>query len=190
MSLATKMAVYAASAAYHLVCWNEPHLERRALIVDVSLVPLAILGGVLPFSELGGLGIAKDCALGAFVLALNVLFVAVQFRHGPKYQPLDSTPRSIVCILYFVYNEVVAGLALGFDTVRWKLTPFFYLSAFLCAAGVDKHRESLREPLVFPHHRKGLWSLHEDFHFLLLVADLYSCRLGWNLAFPPHVSLG
>ena len=46
-AVASKALVYATSAAFHLVCWPTHAAERRALIVDVSLVPIAIWGGVL-----------------------------------------------------------------------------------------------------------------------------------------------
>ena len=187
--LAAKAVVYAASAAFHLVCWRLAKTERKALIVDVSLVPLAIFGGVLPFSELGGLGLAYDCALGVAVVALNIALVAVQFRRGADRSPGDSTPRSLVCFMYYVYNEFAAGRALGFHNPLWQMTPVFYISAFLCAAGVDQFRMTCREPMVFPHHRKGRWSLHEDFHALLLIGDAFSCTLGWVLAFNPAAVL-
>jgi len=177
--VACKGIVYGASAAFHLVCWPSHYSERLALITDVSLVPLAILGGILPFSVAGGLGVANDCALGAAVLALNVLLVAFQFRRGHLHVPGDSTPRSLVCVAYYAYNEVVAGRALGFESLGWRLTPLLYCSAFACAAGVDKYRESCSEPLIFPHHRRGIWSLHEDFHGLLAIADVFSGWLGW-----------
>jgi hypothetical protein len=83
--VACKAVVYAASASFHLVCWPTGFHERMALIADVGLVPLAILGGILPFSDAGGLGVTTDCMLGAAVLALNVLLVAIQFRRGYKH---------------------------------------------------------------------------------------------------------
>ena len=178
-AVACKAFVYAASAAFHLVCWPSHFAERVALIIDVSLVPLAILGGVLPFSVAGGLGVAHDIALGAAVLALNVLLVAIQFRRGHLHVPGDSTPRSLVCVAYYVYNEYVAGRSLGFGSPHWQVTPLLYCSAFACAAGVDKYRENCEEPIVLPHHRRGVWSLHEDFHGLLAIADVFSVWLGW-----------
>ena len=179
--VACKGVVYAASASFHLVCWPTGFHERMALIADVSLVPLAILGGILPISDAGGLGVTTDCMLGAAVLALNVLLVAIQFRRGYKHLPGNSMPRSLVCVAYYVYIEIVAGRALGFDSSLWWLTPFLYGSAFLCAAGVDHFRERCTEPLVFAHHRRGVWTLHEDFHALLLISDVFSGWLGWGV---------
>ena len=63
-----------------------------------------------------------------------------------------------------------------------KALLFLYCSAFACAAAVDKHRERRVEPVVLPHHRRGFWSVHEDFHGLLAMADIYSCWLGWRIA--------
>ena len=184
--LVLKVLVYAASAAFHLVAWKLPQQERRALIVDVSLIPLGILGGVLPFSDEGGLGFATDFALGAALTLLNVVFVAFQFRHGPSFQPGDSGPRSLVLVGYWLYNEVVAGRVLGFDNWLWQLTPVLYLTAFACANGVDAHRAKVAEPVVLPHHRKGVWSLHEDFHLMLLIADAFCAWIAWQLAFSPQ----
>ena len=178
--LSGKAIVYTGSAAFHLVCWSAPQAERWALIADVSLVPIAILGGILPFSSVGGLGPNGDLKLGAAVWLLNCALVGFQFRRGHRHTPGGSEPRSIVCILYYLYNEVVAGRAIGFTNPLWQLTPVLYVSAFLCAGAVDKHREACEEPLVFLHHRKGFWSLHEDFHLILLIADVFACWLGWN----------
>ena len=180
LCLAFKSVVYAASAAFHLVCWQSPAAERAALIVDVSLVPVAVLGSVMPFSDAGALGVTSDLALGAAILAVNIVLVAIQFRRGHRHPPGDSTPRSLVCVSYYMYNEIICGRAIGFDTLGWMMTPVLYGTAFACAAGVDKFRESCKEPMLLPHHRKGRWSLHEDFHFMLALADAFSFWLGYK----------
>lgn len=181
LCVAGKAIVYAASAAFHRGAWHSALDERWAMVVDVALVPLAICAGVMPFSEAGGLGVANDLALGAAVLTLNVALVALQFRNGLSHAPGDASARSLVCVAYYLYNELVAGRAADHHPL-WRVTWLLYVPAFACAAGVDEFRERGAEPLVLPHHRKGRWSLHEDFHAALLLADVYSGWLGWRLA--------
>jgi hypothetical protein len=92
-------------------------------------------------------------------------------------------------VVYYVCSELALySLCVGFDrpfleplrnisttpwhTLLWYGTPVFYVSAFVCGGLVDEFR--MNECVCFPHHHwlRGKWTLHEDFHFLLLIADL------------------
>jgi len=113
-----KGLLYGASALFHLVPWRTRRGERTAMTVDVALVPLGIFGGIVPFSAAGALGAPigaaaafwRDVALGGGVLGLNVALVAWQMPRSARAPPGDATARSLVCLLYYIYNQVHSRL--------------------------------------------------------------------------------
>jgi hypothetical protein len=73
-------------------------------------------------------------------------------------------------------TEAVDGRAVGFASPLWLATTALYLAGFGCAGGVEDHRARGTEPVLercrwAPHHRAGVWSLHEDFHLLMCLGD-------------------
>lgn len=183
---AAKGVSYGASAVFHLMPWTCARHERWAMTVDVVMVPVGILGGIIPFSAAAGLlddeaFLWRELLLGVAVVAVVCSLVFIQMPRDFLAPPGNGAPRSLVCVLYYIYCEIVAGLAIGFASPLWLFTPPMYCSAFMCAAGVDWYRDKQKEPVCLPHHRKGVWSLHEDFHFLLLAADLLVVYIAWGL---------
>jgi hypothetical protein len=94
-----------------------------------------------------------------------------------------------VVVLYFIWGELVcyslvvgsmpfgeafadAG-TVGTMTRLWVAQVVTYLVGFSCGKVVDDFR--MIEPICFPHHRwfKGYWTLHEDFHSFVLLADVF-----------------
>mmetsp|Transcript_57671 Transcript_57671/g.113583 ORF Transcript_57671/g.113583 Transcript_57671/m.113583 type:complete len:247 (+) Transcript_57671:200-940(+) len=133
------------------------------------------------------------CELALFMLAFLVNGIGVYQQFKTKV-PGRADLRSATVVIYFVCSELSAySLAVGFDrpflypftseeaepptpwhTLLWYGTPLFYVSAFACGAAVDEFR--MKECMCLPHHYwfRGKWSLHEDFHLLLLVADIFA----------------
>ena len=121
------------------------------------------------------------------VLLANAVAVHLQFA---SKIPGGSELRNIVLVVYYIWSELcIYSLCVG-----WELSPFalvydprsvpvaarlwyctvvFYLASFACAKVVDDFR--MKECAIFPWHWwprvRGRWTLHEEFHVLLLVAD-------------------
>jgi hypothetical protein len=142
-----------------------------------------------------------ELTLLATVLALNAVAVLWQFRGAV---PGSGDPRSIILMAYYAYSEFIgyeavhgdrtaafSSLAcesggdrleppswLGNPSALWRCALPAYVVAFGFGKVVDDFR--MTEPVSrwLPHHAEGLWSLHEDFHVLLTVADLFGMASG------------
>ena len=128
------------------------------------------------------------------LLLLLLFLLSILFSGYFKFKtkvPGRADLRSAVVVVYYVCSELAAySLATGFNTpfleplkhpttatwpeLFWYATPVFYVSAFACGAMVDEFR--MKECVCFPHHAwfREKWTLHEDFHFLLLLADAFA----------------
>ena len=189
-----KLCSYGASAYYHLVDFQSIMWLRWANIIDVAMVPMAAVAIMSCMSEGSfiGYGSMRDrwlCELGvaALAMALNCFGVWLQFRTPV---PGSADFRSVVTVIYYLYCEAVAyRVAVGFDrgffaaviapasvsiAARiWYATIPAYCTAFGFGKVVDDFR--MEECVCLPHHKfkslVGKWTLHEDFHVLVLVAD-------------------
>ena len=74
------------------------------------------------------------------------------------------------------FLEAVVGPGTEGTLARlWVAQVTTYVLGFSCGKVVDDFR--MHEPLCFPHHRRGYWTLHEDFHTLVLLADLFGVAI-------------
>jgi hypothetical protein len=125
---------------------------------------------------------------------------------------VTSGLRHGLIALYAVYVFLVSGRALGFSGA-WALTLALYLASFGLAKKVDDAglgptpREPVRSngrsgyfviflvlmllrvssfawQVCLPHHQPCVWSLHEDFHALLLGADTVSAFAAVKFLYP------
>ena len=183
-----------ASATYHLVDFRSAKLLRWANILDLLMVPVAVYALVSGASTGSIWGDGRhEKWMNNFYLILGV-FVANAFGVWLEFRTDtlgDAAVRSAVVVLYFIWGEFVCyGLAVGStpfgeaisspDTVGttsrlWVAQVITYLVGFACGKVVDDFR--MREPVCFPHHCKGVWTLHEDFHMFVLLADLFSIAI-------------
>jgi predicted membrane channel-forming protein YqfA (hemolysin III family) len=189
-----KLLSCGASAAYHLVDCRSKKVLRWLNIIDLLMVPPAVYA-LISGSSAGSMWGSDRCEkwmnnlyLILGVCGLNAFGVWLEFR---TEVPGDAAVRSVVVILYFVWGEIVCyGLAVGSTpfgeaisspgtlgtTARlWAAQVVTYLIGFSCGKVVDDFR--MHEPLCFPHHRKGYWTLHEDFHVFVLIADLFGVAI-------------
>lgn len=96
----------------------------------------------------------------------------------------NGDARGVVLLAYFLYAMAITWQAVGWDPLLWAQV-VLYVVAFTCAKFVDDAGMK-REPHVswLPHHKEGTWGLHEDFHILLLAADIVSGVLAGKYHYP------
>jgi predicted membrane channel-forming protein YqfA (hemolysin III family) len=202
-----KLLSCGASAAYHLVDCRSKRVLRWLNILDLLMVPAAVYALVSGASAStpfwGADRHAKwvgNLQLILAVAALNALGVWLQFR---TEVPGEATVRSLVVVVYFAFGtfltytlvtsssssssttssssslpflEAVVGPGTEGTLARlWVAQVTTYVLGFSCGKVVDDFR--MHEPLCFPHHRRGYWTLHEDFHTLVLLADLFGVAI-------------
>jgi predicted membrane channel-forming protein YqfA (hemolysin III family) len=189
-----KLLSCGASASYHLVDFRSAKFLRWVNILDLLMVPVAVYALVSGGSDGSILGDDDhekwiyNFYIILVVFALNAFGVWLEFR---TEIPGDATVRSVIVIVYFIWGEFVCyGLAVGSTpfgkaisstgtvgtTARlWVAQVITYLIGFSCGKVVDDYR--MIEPVCFPHHRKGYYTLHEDFHNFVLIADLFGVAI-------------
>ena len=57
-----------------------------------------------------------------------------------------------------------------------------YTTSFYCAGLVDSCNicNPPIQPIYFYHHKKNVWTIHEDMHLLILIADIIQFILSIN----------
>ena len=160
-----------------------------AIISCGAQQPASCFSLILPPETTGVMLWLCELGLAAFIMMLNGFGVFCQFS---TEMPGSADLRSAVVFLYYIYSEVVlyrlsvASSGLNFlDAITkseqtplaarlWCATVPLYCTAFGCAKVVDDLR--MKECVFFSHHYwkhiRGKWTLHEEFHLLLLLADI------------------
>lgn len=95
-----------------------------------------------------------------------------------------SGVRHAILAAYFMYACFRGALAVGAAPLL-VVSALCYVLAFGMAVFVDEAGHS-REPVIkgVPHHTPGIWSLHEDFHVMLLLADVSWLLLSMRHLYP------
>lgn len=95
-----------------------------------------------------------------------------------------SAVRHVILVFYFLYACVMGYRCVGLAPLL-VTSAVLYVFAFSMAVVVDEAGHA-REPVVpcLPHHTQGVWSLHEDFHVTLLLADVAWVLLALRYLYP------
>jgi len=126
------------------------------------------------------------------MVTINGILVHEQFRgyytglKTPKGR--SDTPRIILIVLQFLGTMFYAGMHYGYRDL-WFIAFSFYALAF--GASIPTTWSHEKEPICkwFPWHCPGVYGFHEDFHSLLLVADLSFMLLGLSLLRNPSTDV-
>eukprot|EP00322_Chrysochromulina_rotalis_P021308 CAMPEP_0115849866 /NCGR_PEP_ID=MMETSP0287-20121206/11671_1 /TAXON_ID=412157 /ORGANISM="Chrysochromulina rotalis, Strain UIO044" /LENGTH=191 /DNA_ID=CAMNT_0003303849 /DNA_START=382 /DNA_END=957 /DNA_ORIENTATION=+ len=172
VALLCKLGLYSSSAMFHLYPYARMADERRAFIADLLAVPLSAYGCIMPF--LASHNVKREVGIGIAVLLANAFCVAWQTRGqvGLRTPPGRSdVPRLVVVTLYLVWCLGFIGMASSFSPLWVVLVLMTVFGAHL-ADGISKqHEEEPTAPWGL-WHMKGIYSAHEDFHVVLLAADV------------------
>lgn len=174
LALLGKLCNYGSSAFFHLYPFHTIAGETLAYTMDIAAVPLSVVGMSLPFLAYSPFSWAANVLVAALVILVNVVCVAKQTRGqiGLKPPPdaWSDAPRSVVVGLYTIYVLGLAGVATGFSA-PWQLHCLSALCVAYLIDGVNKEHENEPTSSWALHHRSAVWSLHEDMHLMLAVAD-------------------
>lgn len=168
--LFSKFFSYLASALLHLFPYITVAAATEALKFDLIAISVSIGFTVLPFT------LTSEEAKASFTVSflsilLQLICVQWQFRgHIGLDTPAHSSelPRNGLMVLQWLDTSYRVGKATSYST-SWCFACTTYIMSFALAGPVTaSHHE---EPVHFPWHKRGVWSLHEDFHLMLLAAD-------------------
>lgn len=162
---ASKFMCYFTSAVYHCMDTEGlPGLHDFLYRLDVVMIGMAIWAPYAPLAD-------QDSDLGRSMLGmLCCIFVAWYL-----FKPKDGN-GSWIFPLYFVYYILIIGsigLCVGF-TFTWFVSAVLYAVGF-ASTGVNS--VAVLPARMKPWHVQGVWGGHEDFHAMLLLADLVLCNL-------------
>jgi predicted membrane channel-forming protein YqfA (hemolysin III family) len=173
--LVGKLTSYVSSSLFHLFPTERPEMEAAFLRSDLVTISIAIWAPSGAFA----MDIVEWSVLLAIMVCVTSLnFVLVQRQFGTP--PKSPLARSILLLLYFVFNVLQIGWHYGYRGL-WIAGVVCYLGGFL-----------LGPPL---HHsfRPAFWhapafnSWHEDFHLLLGVADVFFLAIAIEFLTDPGV---
>jgi len=182
---------YGCSAVLHLFPFQSAWRLTSALKWDLAAVPISVWAcSILLFDS--DFDVLSVLIIGAVIVALNGILVHFQFQghdSGLKTpEGRSDTPRIILIVLQFVGTVLYAGMHYGYRDL-WFVSSGFYILAF--AACVPTTWSHEKEPYCkwIPWHRPGVFGFHEDFHWLLLAADVSFMFLGLSLLWEPSNDL-
>ena len=170
--LFAKSLSYFASALLHLYPFKSVRGVTEALKFDLIAIAASIGFTALPFASTYS-DIMQTTAITTLFIGGQLVCVEWQFwGHTGLETPRNRSelPRNLLLVLQFLQTSRQIGEAM-FYSFFWKAGIFTYAVAFCLAAPVTaRHKE---EPFfkVLPWHKKGIFSMHEDFHNVLLIAD-------------------
>lgn len=173
--LVGKLTSYVSSSLFHLFPTERPEMEAAFLRSDLVTISIAIWAPSGAFA----MDIVEWSVLLAIMVCVTSLnFVLVQRQFGtPPQSPLA---RSILLLLYFVFNVLQIGWHYGYRGL-WIAGVVCYLGGFLLG------------PPLHHSYRPAFWhapafnSWHEDFHLLLGVADVFFLAIAIEFLTDPGV---
>jgi len=116
----------------------------------------------------------------AFYIIAQVGIVSWMFSgHRGLDTPVGKSelPRNALMVIQWFDTSMRVGKTMGWGA-GWIAATTAYIGAFTLAGPVTaSHMEEPVYERYFPWHRKRVNSLHEDFHAILLVADIMMVRL-------------
>jgi len=182
---------YGCSAVLHLFPFQSAWRLTSALKWDLAAVPISVwASSILLFDS--DFDIISVLIIGAVIVALNGVLVHFQFQgHDTGLKTPEGRsdiPRVILVALQFFGTVFYSGLHYGYRD-WWFVSTSFYILAF--AASVPTTWSHEKEPTCkwIPWHKPGVYGFHEDFHWLLLTADMTFMYLGLCLLWEPSADL-
>lgn len=182
---------YGCSAVLHLFPFQSAWRLTSALKWDLAAVPISVwVSSILLFDS--DYDVLAVLIIGAGIVALNGMLVHFQFQghdSGLKTpEGRSDTPRIILLALQFVGTMFYAAMHYGCRDLWFASTVFYVLAFAACMPTTWSHE---KEPYCkwIPWHRPGVFGFHEDFHWLLLAADLSFMYLGLSLLWEPSKDL-
>jgi len=165
--LVGNLTSYAASAVLHLVPFQRSETAKRALKVDIMMIPVRIGVCVVPFFQHLDEALATIAVHATFV-ALTAVAVG---RRPPKFDSskgvitVGGGARTCLIQAQWALVEIQIGIRVGFDSPLWIASLLIYFVAGWCMVF---RGTSWR----MPWHRPDVYGWHEDFHTFLCLGDL------------------
>lgn len=173
--LAGKLMSCTASGVLHLYPFQGGEAVRRALMVDIVMIPVSIGVSVFPFIRT-----SDEALVNAAIQAVFVALTAAEVVRRSRSRNLSIEGGGFrICLILtqWMGSVCVAGLRAGFESPLWVAMLLTYLLGFL----------SYMKPLGrMPWHRPGWYGWHEDFHTLLLLGDLLLIVLAAHFILDHH----
>ena len=159
--LAGKLACYYSSAIYHLHPPLNSDEEDRLLKNDLLMISISIWASSSVFIQ--------NNLKWMFCFGIMFVVVFISWRLIElEFANLDShwtVIRLVLYFSYFVFNILVIGESYGF-TLLWLTGSVLYVVSF----AICPHLSRAFPPTLWHKVDRNGW--HEDFHCILLVADL------------------
>jgi len=178
---------YGCSAVLHLFPFQSAWRLTSALKWDLAAIPISVwASSILLFG--GRYDFLTVLIVGAGIVAANGILVYMQFRgHDTGLKTPEGrsdTPRIILIVLQFLGSMFYAGMHYGYRDL-WFVAVIFYALAFAASIPTTWSHEKEPSSKWVPWHRPGVYGFHEDFHWLLLVADVSFMYMGLSLLWNP-----
>lgn len=158
----SKFLSYISSALYHLLPVYTPTRELILLKLDTVFISVAIWSPINLFVtsllEWQIMFILMLC-----ITALNAYIVHIQFTENKSHKP-----RIILLMMFSSSQMIIIGWHVNFSIIWWIGT-LLYLSSFCLAPPMNHYIPNHLTPYW---HKTGVYGWHEDFHLLLLIADV------------------
>jgi hypothetical protein len=165
----------------HIYPFKTKRSVTIALMVDLVCIGITMGLSLMPFVAPSNHYLVLTYT--AIMTAVQVLCVTHQFRgHEGLDTPSTSSdvPRSLFLLVGFIIGAATMGEATAYSGLWWVCTATYILAFTVSAPVTASHMVEPFYPAI-PWHVKGFWSLHEDFHLLLLLADTASLVLAWQV---------
>lgn len=172
--LAGKLASYGASAGYHLFPFRSAATKKAWLRADLTTVSVAVWAPSSAFCS-DAAEWAAIFAIACCVTIVNDRIVAMQLSG----QALKGA-RAALLLVFFFWTILVIGWHYGYEGL-WVIGSVTYLFSFALAP-VLHHQYS-----PAPWHRLGVNGWHEDFHFVLAIADACFVAMAVQFLTEPHI---
>ena len=159
--LSGKLASYYSSAIYHLHPQLNVDDESRLLKNDLLMIVVSIWASSSVFID------SNLQWIFLFVIMVVVVFVSSKLI-ALEFENTNSDWHFIRLLLYFsyfIFNILVVGDSYGF-TLLWYAGSLLYIASFC----ICPHVSRTFAPVLWHKVDRNGW--HEDFHFILLTADL------------------
>lgn len=159
--LAGKFMSCAASGVLHLFPFQKSAAVKRALKVDLVMIPVSIGVSGFPFTQQYDEALVI-AAIQAMFVVLTVIEVVRRSRI-PSISIDGGGVRICLILTQFIGTISYVGFRAGFESPLWMAMSLTYLVSFI----------SYKKPLgQMSWHRVGLCGSHEDFHTLLFLGDV------------------
>lgn len=178
--LVGKLMSYAASAVLHLFPFQRSKTAKRALRVDIMMIPVAIGAPVVPFSQQLDEALATVGVHAAFfaLTAIVVVLRPPKFDSGRGVIVVGGGGRICLLLTQWIIAEMQVGLKVGFESPLWIASLLTYCFSFACMPCRGR-------PLRLPWHRPAVYGWHEEFHTLLFLGDLLTFALAAQFLLDP-----